>query len=168
MYAARNGFNCIFAPFAAAMMYGSVQQAVAEFKKEATAAGYPDTQAMCSYFCNVTYDEVETLRTKERLLKYFHGIMPALPQEREKTPPHIQYFVDITTRLKAMSPTDLGERSIITGDPDHCLRVLKDLEAAGIQEVILYFNFGGLHHDETIQSMERAARHLLPHFPSSN
>ena len=35
MYAARNGFNCIFAPFAAAMMYGSVQQAVAEFKKEA-------------------------------------------------------------------------------------------------------------------------------------
>ena len=168
MYAARNGFNCIFAPFAAAMMYGSVQQAVAEFKKEAAACGYPDSQAMCSYFCNVTYDEVETLRTKERLLKYFHGIMPALPQDREKAPANIQYFIDITQRLKAMSPSDLGERSVITGDPENCLRVLKDLEDAGIEEVILYFNFGGLPHGETTQAMDRAARELLPHFPSTN
>ena len=168
MYAARNGFDCIFAPFAATMMYGSVQAAVAEFKKEAAKAGYPDSQAMCSYFCNVTYDEVETLRTKERLLKYFHGIMPALPQIREETPPHIQYFIDITTKLKSMSPSDLGERSIITGDPENCRRILKDCEDAGIQEVILYFNFGGLGHSDTIEAMERAARELLPHFPSSN
>ena len=168
MYAARNGFDCIFAPFAATMMYGSVQAAVAEFKNEAAKAGYPNSQAMCSYFCNVTYDEVETLRTKERLLKYFHGIMPALPQIREETPPHIQYFVDITTKLKSMSPSDLGERSIITGDPENCRRILKDCEEAGIQEVILYFNFGGLGHRDTIEAMERAARELLPHFLSPN
>ena len=63
-----------------------------------------------------------------------------------------------------MSPADLGERSIITGSPDHCVEVLKDCEEDGIAEVILYFNFGGLGHQETMKSMDRAAEHLLPHF----
>ena len=53
-----------------------------------------------------------------------------------------------------MSPSDLGERSIITGDPENCRRILKDCEDAGIQEVILYFNFGGLGHSDTIEAME--------------
>lgn len=163
-HAARAGFNVIFAPFAAAMMFGSVQEAVAEFKRESEAAGHSARQAMCSYFVNVTYDDAETLSTKERLLKYFDAITPALPSDRETAPPHIRYFVDIVERLRAMSPADLGERSIITGSPEHCVEVLKDCEEAGIAEVILYFNFGGLGHQETMKSMDRAAEHLLPHF----
>ena len=167
-YAARAGFNVIFAPFAAAMMFGSVQRAVSEFKQEAAQAGYSDSQAMCSYFTNVTYNPEETLETKERLLKYFHGILPAVPTVRETTPPHIRYFVDISERLMNLETTDLGERSVITGSPEDCLKVLKDCEEAGIAEVILYFNFGGLGHIETREAMERAAKHLLPHFTSDN
>ena len=64
-----------------------------------------------------------------------------------------------------MSPSDLGERSIITGDPENCRRILKDCEEAGIQEVILYFNFGGLGHSDTIEAMDRAARELPPPLP---
>ena len=164
--AARSGFNVIFAPFAAAMMFGSIQNAVAEFKRESEAAGYSGRQAMCSYFTNVTYNADETLKTKERLLKYFHAIMPAFPSDRETAPPHIRYFVDIVERLTAMTTDDLGTRSIITGDPEHCLGVLKECEDAGISEVILYFNFGGLAHEPTMKAMDRAAKHLLPYFES--
>ena len=119
---------------------------------------------MCSYFTNVTYNDEETLETKERLLRYFDAIIPALPSDPEKAPPHIRYFVDIVQRLQRMTPADLGSRSIITGDPEQCLGVLKECEEAGISEVILYFNFGALAHEESLKAMDRVAEHLLPHF----
>ena len=39
--AARGGFHAIFAPFAAAMMFGSIQEATAQFKAMAREAGHP-------------------------------------------------------------------------------------------------------------------------------
>ena len=161
-FAARSGFNVIFAPFAATMVFGSLKNAVAEFKKESEAAGHSGRQAMCSYFVNVTDNDADTLATKNRLLKYFHAILPAFPDDRETAPPHIRYFVDIVDRLKAMTPEDLGARSVMTGDPEHCMDVLRDCHEAGIEEVILYFGFGGLDHQETLKSMDRVAEHLLP------
>ena len=163
-HAARAGFDVIFAPFAAAMMFGSLQNAVLEFKKESDVAGHVGRKAMCSYFVNVTYNGLETLNTKERLLHYFHGILPAFPADRASAPAHIRYFVDIVERMQTMTPEDLGDRSIITGSPEDCIRVLKDCEAAGIEEVILYFGFGGWDHSETMKSMERVAKELSPHF----
>ena len=163
-YAARAGFDIIFAPFAAAMMFGSLQNAVAEFRKESEAAGHLGRKAMCSYFVNVTYNEKETLATKERLLHYFQGILPAFPADRATAPAHIRYFVDIVERMRTMTTEALGERSIITGSPEDCLKVLKDCEEAGIEEVILYFGFGGWGHKDTIASMERVATELSPYF----
>jgi len=163
-YAARAGFDVIFAPFAAAMMFGSLKNAVLEFKKESETTGHVGRKAMCSYFVNVTYDKSETQKTKERLLHYFHGILPAFPADRDSAPPHIRYFVDIVERMQSMTTEDLGDRSIITGSPEDCINVLKDCEAAGIEEVILYFGFGGWGHSETMESMERVAKELSPHF----
>ena len=163
-YAARNGFDVIFAPFAAAMMFGSLQDAVREFKKESEAAGHVGRKVMCSYFVNVTYDERETTATKERLLHYFKGILPAFPADRATAPAHIRYFVDIVERMQAMTTEDLGERSVITGSPEDCIKVLRDCEAAGIEEVILYFGFGGWGHADTLRSMDRVAKELAPHF----
>ena len=163
-HAARSGFDVIFAPFAAAMMFGSLQNAVTEFKNESEAAGHVGRKAMCSYFVNVTSNERETVETKERLLHYFHGILPAFPANRATAPPHIRYFVDIVERMQTMTIADLSDRSIITGSPEDCIKVLKDCESAGIEEVILYFGFGGWDHSETMDSMERVAKELSPHF----
>ncbi len=165
--AAKIGENVIFAPFAASMVFGNVQNAVAEFKSISEANGFKGKKTMCSYFINVTENAEETEKTKQRMLKYFHGILPAFPSDVEKAPPHIRYFVDIVHRLKNMKTTDLGEKSIIVGDAEHCVKVLKQCEAAGIEEVILYFNFGGLEHKETMKSMERVAKQVLPHFKNS-
>ena len=63
-----------------------------------------------------------------------------------------------------MQPHDLGERSIVTGDLEQCLATLKHVEAAGIEEVILYFNFGAYSHTNTRRMMERFAREVMPHF----
>ena len=43
-------------------------------------------------------------------------------------------------------------------------RAIQRVEAAGITEVILYFNFGAYSHTNTRRMMERFAREVMPHF----
>jgi alkanesulfonate monooxygenase SsuD/methylene tetrahydromethanopterin reductase-like flavin-dependent oxidoreductase (luciferase family) len=162
--AANLGINTIFAPFAAAMAFGSVQAAAQESMRLGRAAGNPNPKVLCSYFAFVAQSHAEEERTRERLLKYLHGVLPAFPSDRAKAPPHIAYFVDIVEKLKQLKPSDLGERSVVTGDPDRCIEILKKCEDAGISEVILYFNFGGYGHLETLRAMERFAKEVAPHF----
>jgi alkanesulfonate monooxygenase SsuD/methylene tetrahydromethanopterin reductase-like flavin-dependent oxidoreductase (luciferase family) len=162
--AARLRVNTIFAPFAAAMLFGSVQDAARESKRMARDAGHPDPKVMCSYFVSVSHTAEETDRARVRLLHYLHSILPVFPSDRRTAPPHIAYFVDIVERLKAMKADQVSDRSIVTGDVEHCIEVLKRCEEGGISEVILYFNFGELGHRDTLKSMERFAREVMPHF----
>jgi alkanesulfonate monooxygenase SsuD/methylene tetrahydromethanopterin reductase-like flavin-dependent oxidoreductase (luciferase family) len=162
--AAEQGFSIIFAPFAASMVFGSLANAVARFKELATAAGHPDSRAMCSYFTCIADTPEERRQAQERLLYYLTNFIPAVPQDPDKAPPHIRYFVDIAERVKRMKPEDLGERSIVTGTVDEVVRQFEQVEAAGIEEVICYFNFGLLPHDQTLRQMERVSREVMPHF----
>jgi alkanesulfonate monooxygenase SsuD/methylene tetrahydromethanopterin reductase-like flavin-dependent oxidoreductase (luciferase family) len=162
--AARLRVHTIFAPFAAAMLFGSIQDAARESKRMAREAGHPDPKVMCSYFVSVADSSAEADRARVRLLHYLHSILPVFPNDRSTAPPHIAYFVDIVERLKAMKPEQLGDRSIVTGDAEHCIEVLKRCEEGGLSEVILYFNFGELGHRDTLRAMERFARDVMPHF----
>ena len=162
--AAEHGFHALFAPFAAAMMFGSVDVAVQTYRELAAAHGHADARAKCSYFVNVVDTKAEELHTKERLGLYLRSVLPAFPSDRATAPPHIAYFADIVERLRSMKAEDFGERSVVTGDPAACIATLKKCEAAGIEEVILYFNFGHFSHQETLKSMERFARDVMPHF----
>ena len=76
-----------------------------------------------------------------------------MPQDPETTPPHIRYFIDIADRVKRMKPADLGERSIVTGTVEEVIHQFEQVEAAGIEEVICYFNFGLLPHAETLHQI---------------
>ena len=162
--AAEMGFNILFAPFAAAMMFGSLKEAVERFKAYARGDGNPDARAMCSYFIALA-DTLEQQRAvRERLLLYLQAVAPAFPSDREKAPPHIRYFVDIVERIRAMQPEDLGERSIVTGSRDEVIDQLKRVEASGIEEVICYFSFGAYPHEKVLEQMERFAAEVMPAF----
>jgi hypothetical protein len=108
--------------------------------------------------------EEEELRARERLLYYLRGVLPALPGDPSKAPPHIAYFADIVKRIQAMEPNQLRERSIITGSAAYCIDHLKKVQAAGLDEVICYFNYGGLPHEATLAQMGRFSREVLPAF----
>jgi alkanesulfonate monooxygenase SsuD/methylene tetrahydromethanopterin reductase-like flavin-dependent oxidoreductase (luciferase family) len=135
---------------------------VATFKRYATEAGHPDARAMCSYFTCIVDSAPEARAVRERLLYYLQNFLPAVPQDPERAPAHIRYFVDIAERIKRMQPEDLGERSIVTGTRDEVLDHFRRVEAAGIDEVICYFNFGLLPHAETLRQMERLAVEVMP------
>jgi len=57
-----------------------------------------------------------------------------------------------------------GERSVVTGDAERCIAHLKQVEQAGIEEVIFYFNVELYPHVETMAMMERFAREVMPAF----
>ena len=106
--------------------------------------------------------KADELHTKERLRRYLRSVLPAFPSDRATVPPHLAYFADIVERLQSMKAEDFGERSVVTGDPEACIAALKKCQAVGIEEVILYFNFGHFNHQDTLKSMERFARDVMP------
>jgi alkanesulfonate monooxygenase SsuD/methylene tetrahydromethanopterin reductase-like flavin-dependent oxidoreductase (luciferase family) len=162
--AARLGFNVIFAPFAAAMMFGSLQRAADAYRGFCREYGRPEGKVMCSYFTVLADTAADQQAARERLLYYLQSVAPAFPADRDRTPPHIAYFADIVDRIRAMKPEDLGERSIVSGTTDQVVEQLRRVEAAGIEEVICYFNFGGYPHEATLQQMRRFAAEVMPRF----
>lgn len=162
--AAQMGENVIFAPFAANMVFGTMENAINTFNSISRENGFTGKKASCSYFINVVETPEEAEATKQRMLKYFTGLVPAFPADPSKAPPNIRYFAEIVEKLKAMTTADLSDKSIIVGDAEYVTEKLKEVEKAGVDEVILYFDFGGLSHNETMKSMERFAKHVLPHF----
>ena len=165
--AAREGYHAIFAPFAASMMHGGLDKAVASFRDLAAQAGHPRPRTMCSYFFALVDSEAEKRQAQERLLKYLLGCSPALCDRNKPPPPHLAYMADVVAKLETLQPGDLGERSFICGTAEECVEMLRHVEAAGIDEIILYFHFGALDHRATTRTMERFAREIMPHFATT-
>jgi hypothetical protein len=65
-----------------------------------------------------------------------------------------------------MRPEKLTDKSILCGSPQHIVDTLKQVEKAGIAEVILYFNYGQMPHAEVKAQMDRFMCEVAPHFDS--
>src|SRR5712671_579455 len=165
--AAKHDWNVIYAPFAAAMVYGSLADAVRVYRDTCeTAFKRPMRRAMCSYFVHIALTPAEEQYGKEALVRYFQdALIAAFPSASgEKVPPTYKYFVDIVNILRDMRPEKLTDKSILCGSPQHIVDTLKKVEAAGIAEVILYFNYGQKPHAEVKEQMDRFMRDVAPHF----
>jgi alkanesulfonate monooxygenase SsuD/methylene tetrahydromethanopterin reductase-like flavin-dependent oxidoreductase (luciferase family) len=141
--AARNDWHIIFAPFAAAMVYGSLAQGVEAYRAECAKHGRAPRNAMCSYFVHIADNKAADDFGRSALLRYFLEI------------------VDILGKMKA---ENLTSKSILVGSPQKIVDDLKAVEAAGISEVILYFNYGLKPHGMVLDQMSRFAAEVAPAF----
>ncbi|MBM3569980.1 MAG: LLM class flavin-dependent oxidoreductase [Alphaproteobacteria bacterium] len=163
--AARNDWHIMFAPFAAAMVYGDLAGAVRAFHAEAAKHGRPPRRAMCSYFIHIADTPAEERFGRESLIRYFHeALIAAFPADAKTVPPTLKYFLDIVETLKNMKPEALTSKSILVGPPTKIVEDLKRVEAAGIAEVILYFNYGAKPHAMVKDQMSRFAAEIMPAF----
>ena len=67
-------------------------------------------------------------------------------------------------RLHRVKPEDLTENSVLLGSPARIIDTLKKVEAAGFQEVILYFNVGLKPHAQVKDEMGRFMAEIAPAF----
>lgn len=73
-------------------------------------------------------------------------------------------------RLHNVRPQDHTENAVLLGSPTHIIDVLQRVEAAGLDEVILYFNVGLKPHTQVKDEMARFIKmacvmeQAAPHF----
>ena len=164
--AAATDWNVIYAPFAAAMVYGSLAEAVQVYREACeTQHRRPARRAMCSYFVHIADTPEEEAYGREALIRYFKdALVAAFPGDPATAPPTYRYFVKIVELLRDMKAENLTSRSILVGPKEKIVEDLKQVEAAGVAEVILYFNYGLKPHAMVKEQMQRFAEEVAPAF----
>ena len=165
--AARKGFNIAYAPFAAAMVFGGLKEAVDAYREATVAKGNTPGKAICSYFIYIADTPEEEDRGRQYQIDYFQNcVLRAFPDDPSKMPPTMHYFMKINEVLRNTKKEDLSDRSILIGSPSKIIDSLKNIETAGIDEVILYFNVGRKPHEMVKEQMHRFTEEIAPAFTS--
>ena len=120
---------------------------------------------MCSYFIHFADTPAQEQAARERQVRYYKEcVLAAFPSDPDKCPPSYRYFLDMVQRIKNVKPQDLTSNSVLIGSPASMVETLKRVEAAGYDEVILYFNVGLKDHQQTKDEMARFMAEVAPHF----
>ena len=161
--AGRLGCGLIVAPFAAAMSFGGLRQVSDLYQETLAAHGRPRGRMMCSYFLHFADTQAEEDAARARQVRYYREcVIPSFPGDPATAPPSYRYFIDMVARLRDVRPQDLGENSVLIGSPAHVTEVLQRVAAAGVEEVILYFNVGLKPHAQVLEEMARFMEEVAP------
>ncbi len=167
--AARLGCGLIVAPFAAAMSFGGLSEVAGLYRQSCGKFGYPAGRLMCSYFIHFADNKAQEDAARARQIRYYREcVIPAFPGDPKTAPPSYRYFVGMVERLQEVKPEDLTENSVLLGTAAQIVEVLKKVEAAGVAEVILYFNVGMKPHAQVKEEMERFMREVAPAFDGAH
>jgi alkanesulfonate monooxygenase SsuD/methylene tetrahydromethanopterin reductase-like flavin-dependent oxidoreductase (luciferase family) len=163
--AARLGCNLIVAPFAAAMTYGGLRQVCDLYRETCVRHGQPPGRLMCSYFIHFADSPAQEAAARARQIRYYNEcVIAAFPGDPRTAPPSYRYFIAMVERLRNVRPQDLTDNSVLLGGAAQIGETLKNVEAAGFDEVILYFNVGLKPHAQVRDEMARFAAEVAPGF----
>jgi len=163
--AARLGCGLIVAPFAAALSFGGLRQVADLYHATCAKHGTTPGRLMCSYFIHFADTRDAEAAARARQIRYYREcVIPAFPGDPATAPPSYRYFIDMVARLQTVQPEDLTENSVLLGSPSRIAEVLKRVEAAGFDEVILYFNVGLKPHPQVKDEMARFMADVAPAF----
>ena len=167
--AARLGCGLIVAPFAAAMSYGGLRQVADLYNETCAKHGQTPGRLMCSYFTHFADNPGEEATQRARQIRYYKEcVIPALPGDPRTAPPSYRYFVEMVERLQKVKSEDLTENSVLLGSAAKITDTLKHVEAAGFEEVILYFNVGLKPHAQVREEMHRFMAEVAPAFEGAH
>jgi alkanesulfonate monooxygenase SsuD/methylene tetrahydromethanopterin reductase-like flavin-dependent oxidoreductase (luciferase family) len=163
--AARLGCNLIVAPFAAAISYGGLQQVHERYAEACARHGHRPGRLACSYFLHFADTRAQEDTARARQIRYYREcVIPAFPGDPRTAPPSYRYFIGMVERLRQVRPEDLTENSVLIGSPAAIIETVKKVEAAGVAEVILYFNVGLKPHAQVKDEMARFMAEVAPAF----
>ena len=163
--AARLGCHLIVAPFAAAMTYGGLREVRELYNETCARHGRPPGRMMCSYCIHFADNAAQEAAARARQIRYYKEcVIAAFPGDPRTAPPSYRYFVGMVERLRNVRPQDLSDNSVLLGGAAQITAALKTVEAAGFDEVILYFNVGLKPHAQVRDEMARFAAEIAPAF----
>jgi luciferase family oxidoreductase group 1 len=164
--AARLGLGLVVAAGQASAMHGSLM-ATAQLYREACAAVRREPgRLITSYFIHFADTPAEERAARERQLRYHQECTsPAFPGDPKTAPENYRYFEKIVNRYLSMKPEDFTDSAVLIGNSAQIAETLKaKVEAAGFDEVILYFNLGLKPHAQVMDEMSRFMAEVAPGF----
>ena len=70
----------------------------------------------------------------------------------------------IAERLKTITWEGLLKETVLFGSPERIIDKVREMEEAGVGELLCWMNFGGLPQDRVERSMRLFAEKVMPHF----
>jgi alkanesulfonate monooxygenase SsuD/methylene tetrahydromethanopterin reductase-like flavin-dependent oxidoreductase (luciferase family) len=111
--------------------------------------------------------EDERQRARQRMVAYITmaGLRKTISRGGTGAlPPTMAYFKKIGARLNDAKASDFDDNSLLYGSPQPIIDTLKRVEAIGVDEVILYFNFGNRPDAVVREQMHRFSDDIAPAF----
>jgi alkanesulfonate monooxygenase SsuD/methylene tetrahydromethanopterin reductase-like flavin-dependent oxidoreductase (luciferase family) len=164
--AARLGAGLVVAAGAASSVHGSLADVARLYREACAAHGNRPGRLVTSYFIHFADTPEEERQARERQLRYHRECTsPAFPGDPKTAPEDYRYFVKIVERYQTMKPEDVNSNAVLLGSSAQIIDTLKTkVEAAGFDDVILYFNLGLKPHAQVKDEMARFMSAVAPQF----
>lgn len=165
--AAKWDWNLLLAPFASTILFGNLANAVKAYKEVCEEAGKPVRKVKCSYFIHIGGGAKEEDAAQQRMIDYISmaGLRKTMSQGGlQPLPQSLSYFKKIGERINDPRKGDFDDNSMLSGSTQRIIDSLKKVEAIGIDEVILYFNFGNRPDAFVREQMHLFCADIAPHF----
>ena len=164
--AARLGLGLVVAAGAACAMHGSLAGVADVYRDACARFGTKPGRMIVSYFTHFADTPEEELAARQRQLRYHKECTsPAFPGDPKTSPENYRYFIKIVEKYQTQKPEDFNSNAVLIGNSAHMVEALKTkVEAAGFDEVILYFNLGLKPSSRVKEEMARFMGEVAPHF----
>lgn len=167
--AARLKASLVVAAGAAVSVHGSLGEVARIYREACAAQGNQPGRLVTSYFIHFADTPAQERAARERQLRYHRECTsPAFPGDPKTAPENYRYFAKIVERYQTMKPEDFNSNAVLLGSSAQIIDILKmKVEAAGFDEVILYFNLGLKPHAQVKEEMARFMAEVAPEFAKS-
>ena len=151
-------------------MHGSLEATANIYREACSRAQQPGGRLITSYFIHFADTPEQERAARERQLSYHKDCTShALPGDKTTAPANYHYFEKIVSRYQTMKPEDFTDSAVLIGNAAKITEVLKEkVEAAGFDEVILYFSHGLKPHGQVKDEMARFMAEVAPHFEGAH
>jgi alkanesulfonate monooxygenase SsuD/methylene tetrahydromethanopterin reductase-like flavin-dependent oxidoreductase (luciferase family) len=168
--AAKLGLGLVVAAGQASQMHGGLAQVARLYKESCAAQNNPPRGLITSYFIHFADTPPQERAARERQLRYHQECTShAFPGDPKTAPADYKYFEAIVKRYQTMTAEDFTDAAVLIGNADRIAEIIRSrIEAAGFDEVILYFNLGLKPHAQVKDEMQRFMEEVAPKFASAS